>query len=64
MGAADSLLTMRKVAPSSTAFTLTSRSSGNCRPKSSASVRASRSSPPHCLLIRPTLRDSSGVFTC
>lgn len=55
---------MRNVAPSSTAFTFTSRSSGNCKPKSSASVRASCSSPPHCLLMRPTLRDSSRVFTC
>lgn len=60
----DTRLTMRNVAPSSTAFTLTSRSTGNWRPKSSASVRASRSSPPHCLLMRPTLRDSSLVFTC
>lgn len=59
-----SQLTMRNVAPSSTAFTLTSRSSGNCRPKSSASVKASRTRPPHCLLMRPTLRDSSRVFTC
>lgn len=48
------LLTMRKVAPNSTAFMRTSKSSGNVIPKKSASVKISRAMPDHCLEIFPT----------
>lgn len=50
------------MAPYITAFALT-RSIGNCKPKSSESVRASWSNRPYCLRIPPTLQGSSLVFT-
>lgn len=49
--------------PYITGFTLMSSSTENCRPKSSASVRASWSNRPYCLLMQLTLQDSSLVFT-
>lgn len=57
-------LTMRKQAPMSTAFILTSRSMGNWIPKLSVSVKNSFSSPVHCLVIRPTVCDPSFVVSC
>ena len=52
-------LTMRKHAPSITAFIFTSRSKGNWIPKLSASVNASLTKPVHCLEILPTIVSSS-----
>lgn len=52
-------LTMRKHAPSITAFIFTSRSKGNWIPKLSASVNASLTKPVHCLEILPTTFSSS-----
>ncbi len=49
-----SYLTIRKHAPSRTAFILTSRSMGKLMPKLSASVSVSLMKPVHCLLMRPT----------
>lgn len=49
-----SYLTIRKHAPSRTAFILTSRSMGKLMPKLSESVSDSLIRPVHCLLIRPT----------
>lgn len=45
---------MRNVAPSSTAFMRTSKSSGKVMPKKSASVKTSRARPDHCFDIFPT----------
>lgn len=59
-----SSLTMRKHAPIITAFIFTSKSRGNWIPKLSASVKASRRSPVHCLLIFPILLTSSMVRIC
>lgn len=50
---------MRKQAPSITAFIFTSRSRGNWIPKLSASVKASLTKPDHCLEILPTTDSSS-----
>lgn len=49
-----SYLTIRKHAPSRTAFILTSKSMGKLMPKLSVSVSASLMKPVHCLLMRPT----------
>lgn len=49
-----SYLTIRKHAPSRTAFILTSKSMGKLMPKLSVSVSASLMRPVHCLLMRPT----------
>lgn len=49
-----SYLTIRKHAPSRTAFILTSKSMGKLMPKLSVSVSDSLIRPVHCLLIRPT----------
>lgn len=57
-------LTIRKQAPSMTAFIFTSRSIGNEIPKLSVSVNASFKKPDHCLEILPILEASSKVFTC
>lgn len=57
-------LTMRKHAPIITAFIFTSKSMGNWIPKLSVSVKASRRSPDHCLLIFPILLTSSMVRIC
>ena len=57
------VLTMRKQAPSRTAFILTSKSSGKVMPKLSASVNISRATPLHCLDILPTLSVPSGEVT-
>lgn len=56
-------LTIRKQAPSMTAFIFTSRSIGNETPKLSVSVNASFKNPDHCLEILPTLETSSKDFT-
>ncbi len=47
------ILTIRKQAPISTAFILTSMSIGNCMPKLSVSVKTSFNRPLHCFLIWP-----------
>ena len=52
-------LTMRKHAPSITAFIFTSRSNGNWMPKLSTSVNNSLTKPVHCLEILPTTYLSS-----
>lgn len=49
-----SYLTIRKHAPSRTAFILTSKSMGKLMPKLSVSVSDSLMKPLHCLLMRPT----------
>lgn len=53
---------MRKQAPISTAFILTSKSIGNWIPKLSVSVKTSFKRPLHCLLIRPMVFSPSFPF--
>ena len=53
------IITMRKQAPSMTAFILTSKSNGKFIPNISASVKASLTKPDHCFDILPTLVDPS-----
>lgn len=48
------LLTIKKQAPSITAFIRTSKSMGKLMPKKSASVNISRAIPDHCFEILPT----------
>jgi hypothetical protein len=57
-------LTIRKTAPSITAFMRTSRSMGNETPKLSVSVKASFNKPDHCLEILPTFWPVVADFTC
>lgn len=57
-------LTIRKQAPKSTAFILTSMSSGNWMPKLSVSVKTSFRMPLHCLLMRPMGLSLSFPFSC
>ena len=57
-------LTIRKVAPSSVALVLTSKSKGKLIPKLSASVYISLSKPLHCFVTLPTRTCSSREYTC
>lgn len=57
-------LTMRKQAPSRTAFIFTSMSSGNWMPKLSVSVKTSFRRPLHCLLMRPMGLSLSLPLSC
>lgn len=57
-------LTIRKQAPSRTAFIFTSMSSGNWMPKLSVSVKTSFRRPLHCLLMRPMGLLLSLPFSC